>query len=104
MVRLCKLGRFFGFEKLLNGITINLHTASVSLCNMTVLQTSRLVLRKVNHGDFAELFPMNSDPLIMEYVGDGSTRDGEQMIGEMDMLTLQACYEIERGDYATAVV
>lgn len=94
-VRWGKLGRFFGFEKLLNGITINLHTASVSLFNMTVLQTSRLVLRKVNHGDFADLFRMNSDPLIMKYVGDGSTRDREQMIREMDMLT--SCYTRKPG-------
>jgi [ribosomal protein S5]-alanine N-acetyltransferase len=51
-----------------------------------VLETSRLVLREIQTEDFNDLFRMNSDPEVMKYVGDGSTRDHEQMLKELDML------------------
>ena len=54
---------------------------------MHILETERLVLRKINDDDFEELYRMNSDPLIMKYVGDGSTRDRNQMVKELEMLT-----------------
>ena len=46
----------------------------------------RLILRPIQLSDFNELFRMNSDPMVMKYVGDGSTRDHEQMLKEMEML------------------
>lgn len=51
-----------------------------------VLETKRLILREINTNDFDDLFRMNSDPVIMKYIGDGSTRSREQMMKEMDML------------------
>jgi ribosomal-protein-alanine N-acetyltransferase len=51
-----------------------------------LLETTRLRLRAIRPSDFGELFRMNSDPLIMKYVGDGSTRGHEQMLKEMEML------------------
>lgn len=53
---------------------------------MNVLETNRLVLREIHPDDFNELYRMNSDPVIMKYVGDGSTRNREQMITELEML------------------
>jgi ribosomal-protein-alanine N-acetyltransferase len=53
---------------------------------MKILETERLILREINNDDFDELFRMNSDPVIMRYVGDGSVRNREQMLREMDML------------------
>ena len=50
------------------------------------LETERLYLREIQNTDFNDLFRMNSDPVIMKYVGDGSTRNHEQMIKELDML------------------
>jgi len=51
-----------------------------------VLETARLILREINEDDFDDLYRMNSDPLIMKYVGDGSTRNLEQMIKELEIL------------------
>ena len=51
-----------------------------------VLETSRLILREIQIEDFDDLFRMNSDPQIMKYVGDGSTRNQGQMLRELDML------------------
>src|SRR5262245_4734008 len=51
-----------------------------------VLETSRLILRQIQPTDFDELFRMNSDPIVMKYVGDGSIRDQNQMLNEMQML------------------
>ena len=53
---------------------------------MTILETERLLLREITPEDFEDLFTMNSDPVVMKYVGDGSTRSHEQMIVELDML------------------
>ena len=44
---------------------------------MKVLETKRLILREILNSDFDELYRMNSDPTIMKYVGDGSTRNQE---------------------------
>ncbi len=51
-----------------------------------VLDTERLILREINENDFDDLYRMNSDPLIMKYVGDGSTRSHEQMTKELGTL------------------
>lgn len=53
---------------------------------MKILETKRLILRQIHEGDFEELYRMNSDPIIMKYVGDGSTRSREQMVKELEML------------------
>jgi [ribosomal protein S5]-alanine N-acetyltransferase len=53
---------------------------------VTILETKRLVLREITPDDFRELYRMNSDPEIMKYVGDGSTRNHEQMLRELEML------------------
>jgi RimJ/RimL family protein N-acetyltransferase len=53
---------------------------------MSILETKRLLLREINKDDFQALFQMNSDPIIMKYVGDGSTRNSEQMAKELEML------------------
>lgn len=45
-----------------------------------------MVLREIINDDFDELYRMNSDPEILKYVGDGSTRSHEQMINELEML------------------
>jgi RimJ/RimL family protein N-acetyltransferase len=51
-----------------------------------VLETTRLILREIQTEDFDDLFRMNSDPQVMKYVGDGSTRGHDQMLRELDML------------------
>jgi ribosomal-protein-alanine N-acetyltransferase len=51
-----------------------------------ILETTRLILREIQKEDFDDLFRMNSDPQVMKYVGDGSTRDHDQMLRELDML------------------
>lgn len=51
-----------------------------------ILETSRLFLREIQTEDFDDLLRMNSDPEVMKYVGDGSTRDHAQMVRELDML------------------
>ncbi len=51
-----------------------------------LLETNRLMLRAIQPSDFNELFRMNSDPIVMKYVGDGSTRSHEQMLKEVEML------------------
>ena len=53
---------------------------------MIVLETPRIILREIQKSDFGNLFRMNSDPEIMKYVGDGSIRTHEQMLGELDIL------------------
>jgi len=53
---------------------------------MKVLETERLILREVSEDDFDDLYRMNSDPLIMKYVGDGTTRNHEQMTTELGIL------------------
>ena len=51
-----------------------------------LLETDRLVLRPIRGSDFDELFRMNSDPIVMKYIGDGSTRNHKQMCEEIEML------------------
>lgn len=53
---------------------------------MKVVETKRLILREILRSDFDDLYRMNSDPIIMKYVGDGSTRSEEQMKAELEML------------------
>jgi ribosomal-protein-alanine N-acetyltransferase len=53
---------------------------------MKVLETKRLILREILNSDFDELYRMNSNPTIMRYVGDGSTRNHQQMTREVGML------------------
>ena len=53
---------------------------------MKVLETDRLFLRHIHKDDFDDLYRMNSDPVVMKYVGDGSTRNHEQMTKELEML------------------
>lgn len=53
---------------------------------MKVLETERLLLRHITSDDFESLYRMNSDPVVMKFVGDGSVRDHEQMVKEMEML------------------
>jgi RimJ/RimL family protein N-acetyltransferase len=53
---------------------------------MKVLETKRLILRRFRPEDFDELYRMNSDPAIMKYVGNGSTRNHMQIVKELDML------------------
>ena len=48
--------------------------------------TQRLSFRPINPGDFESLLRMNSDPEVMRYVGDGSIRNHDQMLLELDML------------------
>lgn len=52
-----------------------------------LLETKRLILRPIQSSDFDELFRMNSDPIVMKYIGDGSTRNYEQMLEEIEILT-----------------
>lgn len=54
--------------------------------HMKILETKRLVLREINSGDLEELYRMNSDPIVMKYVGDGSTRNRDQMVKELETL------------------
>lgn len=51
-----------------------------------ILETDRLMLREIRNEDFDELYRMNSDPEVMKYVGDGTTRNYDQMEKEIDML------------------
>lgn len=53
---------------------------------MTLLETERLVLRRITSNDYEDLCRMNGDPEVMKYVGDGSTRTRELMVHEMEML------------------
>lgn len=50
------------------------------------LDTDRLMLRQIRRSDFNDLYRMNSDPVIMQYIGNGSTRNREQMLDELDAL------------------
>jgi len=70
---------------------------------MKVLETKRLVLRQINSGDFEELYRMNSDPVIMKYVGDGSTRTRDQMIKELEMLISHYTRKPGLGIWATVL-
>ena len=51
-----------------------------------ILETDRLLLREIQREDFDELYRMNSDPDVMKYVGDGTTRNHDQMEKELDIL------------------
>ena len=53
---------------------------------MKVLETRRLLLRQITSDNFEDLYRMNSDPVVMKYVGDGSTRNRDQMLRELEML------------------
>ena len=53
---------------------------------MKILETERLILRQIDSKDFDALYQMNSDPEVMKYIGDGSIRNHEQMVNELDML------------------
>lgn len=70
---------------------------------MTIVETDRLILRQVTPGDFEHLFIMNSDPVVMKYVGDGSTRNREQMIVELDMLISHYTRKPGLGIWATVL-
>ena len=54
--------------------------------DVAILETNRLVLRAIRSTDIHDLFRMNSDPIVMRYVGDGSTRTREQMLIEIETL------------------
>ena len=51
-----------------------------------LLETTRLILREIQKEDFDDLFRMNRDPQVMKFVGDGSTRNHDQMLRELDMI------------------
>ncbi len=53
-----------------------------------ILETERLLLREFVQEDFEELFRMNADREIMQYVGDGATRNYEEQKEELDRLIL----------------
>ncbi|MEM8523013.1 MAG: GNAT family N-acetyltransferase [Bacteroidota bacterium] len=58
-------------------------------------------MRQITPQDFDELFKMNSDPEIMKYVGDGSTRTRDQMTKELEMLILHYTRKPGLGIWAT---
>jgi ribosomal-protein-alanine N-acetyltransferase len=68
-----------------------------------ILQTERLILRHITPDDFDELYRMNSDPIIMKYVGDGSIRNHEQMVTELDMLISHYTRKPGLGIWATVL-
>lgn len=70
---------------------------------MNVLETKRLILREIQKNDFDELYRMNSDPVIMKYVGDGSTRNRGQMIRELEMLISHYVRKPGLGIWATVL-
>src|SRR5688500_11027719 len=70
---------------------------------MKVLETKRLILREINSTDFEELYRMNSDPIIMKYVGDGSTRNRAQMVKEWEMLISHYTRKPGLGIWATVL-
>jgi RimJ/RimL family protein N-acetyltransferase len=49
-----------------------------------ILETKRLLLREFVQEDFQELFRMNADREIMQYVGDGATRNYEEQKEELN--------------------
>jgi RimJ/RimL family protein N-acetyltransferase len=51
-----------------------------------ILETERLLLREFCKEDFDELYRMNRDPEIMKFVGDGSTRNHQEQIDELERL------------------
>ncbi len=70
---------------------------------MKILETERLLLRQIHKDDYSDLFLMNSDPQIMRYVGDGSTRDQQQMGKELDMLISHYVRNQAPGIWATTL-
>lgn len=70
---------------------------------MKVLETERLLLRHIVNDDYEDLFRMNSDPIVMKYVGDGSTRDRDQMVKELEMLISHYTRKPGFGIWATVV-
>lgn len=68
---------------------------------MKVLETRRLLLREIDEGDFDELYRMNRDPEIMKYVGDGSVRNRDQMVKELEMLITHYTRKPGLGIWAT---
>ena len=66
-----------------------------------ILDTERLLLREFVQEDFQELFRMNRDKEIMQYVGDGSTRSYEEQIEELDRLILNYAKRPGLGIWAT---
>lgn len=56
------------------------------LSSSIVLETTRLILRHIQPSDFDNLLRMNSDPEVMKYVGDGSIRNHQQMLNEINLL------------------
>lgn len=68
---------------------------------MEVLETERLLLRQIVEDNFGDLYRMNSDPNVMKYVGDGSTRNRDQMVKELEMLISQYTRKPGLGIWAT---
>ena len=68
---------------------------------MILFETKRLILREILSSDFDELYRMNSDPIIMKHVGDGSTRSEEQMKGELEILVSHYVRKPGLGIWAT---
>ena len=66
-----------------------------------ILETERLLLREFVKEDFLDLFRMNRDKEIMQYVGDGSTRSYEEQIEELDRLILNYAKRPGLGIWAT---
>ena len=53
---------------------------------MTRLETDRLTLRPVRPDDLHHFAPMDADPEVMRYVGDGLPRDREQCAASLDRM------------------
>ncbi len=70
---------------------------------MIILETERLLLRQIHKDDYEALFRMNSDPIVMKYVGDGSTRNHEQMGKELEMLISHYIRKPGLGIWATTL-
>jgi RimJ/RimL family protein N-acetyltransferase len=51
---------------------------------MSEIHTPRLTLRHFDDDDVAQLAEINADPLVMRWIGDGSVRDLEQTVDEME--------------------
>ncbi len=53
---------------------------------MTILETNRIILRQIVPSDLNELYLMNSDPVVMKYIWNGSIGTLSQMKLELDGL------------------
>ena len=66
-----------------------------------IVETDRLFLREIQREDFDDLYRMNSDPEVMKYVGDGTTRNYDQMEKELDILMSHYILKPGLGIWAT---